>query len=111
MPVIQIVGALAAIAIVAVLAYGRLAVPAAVQRIANLVLLLIAVGIGLWLINTFIPMAESIKAIINIVVVVATCVGVLQSAGLWDRVVAAWNRLTHRPWRTPPPPSQVTHEV
>lgn len=104
MPLIQLVGTLAAIAIVAVLAYGRLAVPAGVRWIANLVLLLIAVGIGLWLINTFIPMAESIKTILNIVVVVATCVGILQSAGLWIELVTWWHRLIHRSWHTPPPP-------
>ena len=62
----------------------------------NLVVMLIVVGVALWLVNRFIPMASSIKAILNIVVVVATCVGVLQSVGLWAELVAAWNRFTHR---------------
>jgi hypothetical protein len=44
---------------------------------------LIIVGIGLWLINRFIPMAGSIKTILNIVVVVSVCVWVLQVTGLW----------------------------
>jgi hypothetical protein len=35
-----------------------------------IVLVLIVVGIGLWLINTYIPMAGSIRAILNAVVVV-----------------------------------------
>ena len=62
----------------------------------NIVLALIVVGVGLWLINTYIPMAGSIKAILNIVVVLATIVGVLQQVGLWGRVVRMWDDLTHR---------------
>lgn len=53
----------------------------------NLVFALIVVGVALWLINRFIPMASSIKTILNIVVVVAVCVFVLQSTGLWGSVV------------------------
>jgi hypothetical protein len=63
------------------------------KRIANLVLMLVVIGIFLWLINTYIPMAGSIKAILNIVVVVGTCVLVLKVAGLWDEVVRVWNNL------------------
>ena len=49
----------------------------------NLVFVLIVVGVALWLINRFIPMASSIKTILNVVVVVAVCVWVLQVTGLW----------------------------
>jgi len=49
----------------------------------NIVIALIIVGLGLWLINRFIPMAGSIKTILNVVVVVAVCVCVLQVTGLW----------------------------
>jgi predicted membrane protein len=52
-----------------------------------IVLVLIVVGIGLWLINTYIPMAGSIRAILNAVVVVAVCVWVLKAVGLWGDVV------------------------
>ncbi len=70
------------------------------RKMINLVLLIIAIGIFLWLINTYVPMARSINAILNIVVVVATCVMVLKVAGLWDDIVRTWNhlighRLTH----------------
>ena len=54
----------------------------------NLVLILIVVGVGLWLINRFIPMASSIKTILNVVVVVAVCVWVLQAVGLWGDVTS-----------------------
>jgi len=52
----------------------------------NLVVALIVVGVALWAINRFIPMASSIKSILNIVVVVAVCVWVLQVTGLWGSV-------------------------
>jgi predicted membrane protein len=54
----------------------------------NLVLVLIVVGVGLWLINRFIPMASSIKSILNVVVVVAVCIWVLQAVGLWSDVTS-----------------------
>ena len=50
--------------------------------LVNLVIALIIVGVALWLINRFIPMASSIKTILNVVVVVAVCVWVLQIAGV-----------------------------
>jgi len=52
-----------------------------------IVLVLIIVGVGLWLINTYVPMARSIKTILNAVVVISVCVWVLKAAGLWTQVV------------------------
>ncbi len=52
----------------------------------NLVVTLIVVGVVLYLINRFIPMASSIKTILNIVVVVAVCIWLLQVTGLWTGV-------------------------
>jgi hypothetical protein len=49
----------------------------------NLVVVLIVVGMALWLINRFIPMASSIKTILNVVVTVVVGVWVLQVTGLW----------------------------
>ena len=43
--------------------------------LVNLVVVLIIVGVGLYLINRYIPMASAIKSILNVVVVVAVCVG------------------------------------
>jgi len=54
----------------------------------NLVVTLILVGVALWLINNYIPMASSIKTILNIVVVVAVVVWVLQATGLWGNVTS-----------------------
>jgi hypothetical protein len=52
----------------------------------NLIVPLVVVGVVLWLINRYIPMANSIKTILNVVVVVVVCVWVLQSVGLWSQV-------------------------
>jgi Flp pilus assembly protein TadB len=50
----------------------------------QLVEVLIVVGVLLWLVNRFIPMAGSVKSILNAVVVIALVVWVLRVAGLWD---------------------------
>jgi hypothetical protein len=54
----------------------------------NIVVILIVVGVALGLINRFIPMASSIKTILNVVVVVVMCVWLLQAAGLWGNVTS-----------------------
>lgn len=54
----------------------------------NIVVALIVVGVALYLINRYIPMASSIKTILNVVVVVAVCVWVLQAAGLWGHMTS-----------------------
>ena len=56
--------------------------------LVNIVIVLIVVGVGLWLINTYIPMASSIKTILNIVVVVAVAIWVLQAVGMWGRITS-----------------------
>lgn len=53
-----------------------------------IVLLLIVVGVGLWVINRYIPMASSIKAILNVVVVIAVCIWVLKAVGVWGDVLS-----------------------
>ena len=84
--------------IIAVLAYltTRIPLPSLARTVVNIALALIAIGIVLWLINNYIPMAASIKAILNIVVVVATCVGILQALGLWNPAVQYFNSLVSR---------------
>jgi predicted membrane protein len=56
--------------------------------LVNIVIALIVVGVALWLINNFIPMAGSIKTILNIVVVIAVGVWVLKAVGMWGRVTS-----------------------
>ena len=54
----------------------------------NIVIALIVVGVALWLINNFIPMAGSIKSILNIVVVVAVAIWVLKAVGMWGHITS-----------------------
>ena len=54
----------------------------------NLVVVLIVVGVALYLINRYIPMASSIKTILNIFVVVCVCIWLLQAVGLWGNVTS-----------------------
>lgn len=48
----------------------------------DIVVTLVIVGVILWLINRFIPMASSIKTILNVVVVVAVIWWLLSILGL-----------------------------
>jgi hypothetical protein len=50
------------------------------------VLTLIVVGVLLWLVNSFIPMAASIKSILNAVVVIVVVVWLLNVFGLLESV-------------------------
>ncbi len=52
----------------------------------NIVVFLMVVGVLLYLVNRYIPMASSIKSILNAVVVIAVVVWVLQAVGLWSGV-------------------------
>jgi len=48
----------------------------------NLVVVLIVVGALLWLVNNYIPMAGSIKTILNAVVVIAVVLWLLKAFGV-----------------------------
>ena len=54
----------------------------------NIVVALIVIGVALWLINNYVPMASGIKTLLNAVVVIAAAVWVLQAFGLWGRVTS-----------------------
>jgi hypothetical protein len=55
-----------------------------ISLLVQVVVVLIVVGVGLWLINRFIPMAGSIKSILNLVVVIFVIVWLLKVFGLWS---------------------------
>ena len=54
--------------------------------LVNVVLTLIVVGVLLWLINRFIPMAGSIKSILNAVVVIVVVLWLLNVFGVLSSV-------------------------
>lgn len=49
----------------------------------TVIITLVVVGLILWLINRYIPMASSIKSILNIVVVIVVIVYLLKVFGIW----------------------------
>jgi hypothetical protein len=53
-----------------------------IMPLVQLVMVLIVIGVLLWLVNSFIPMAGSIKSLLNAVVVIATVVWLLNATGL-----------------------------
>lgn len=52
----------------------------------EIVIVLIIVGVLLSLVNRYIPMASSIRTILNVFVIVVVCVWVLQAMGVWGEV-------------------------
>lgn len=52
----------------------------------EVVIVLIVVGVLLWLINNYIPMAGPIKSILNAVVVIAVVVWLLRVFGFWSYI-------------------------
>ena len=54
--------------------------------IINLVVILIVIGFLLWLVNNYIPMAGSIKNILNIVVVIAVVLWLMKTFGVIDSI-------------------------
>ena len=54
------------------------------MSLVSLVITLIVIGVLLWLINNYIPMDAKIKSILNIVVVVAGVLWLLNLLGLMD---------------------------
>ena len=48
----------------------------------NIIVVLVVVGVALWAINKYIPMAAPIKTILNVVVVIIVCLWLLQVFGI-----------------------------
>ena len=54
--------------------------------LVQLVITLVVVGVILWLINSYIPMQSTIKAILNAVVIIAVVLWLLSAFGLFSSV-------------------------
>ncbi|WP_310497226.1 Thivi_2564 family membrane protein [Sandarakinorhabdus sp.] len=52
----------------------------------NVIVTLVVIGVLLWLINTYVPMAGSIKSILNAVIVIAVVLWLLKVFGLLQGV-------------------------
>jgi hypothetical protein len=58
------------------------------MSLVSLVVVLIVVGLLLWLVNTYIPMDEKIKRVMNVVVLIVVVVWLLQVFGILDSINA-----------------------
>lgn len=52
------------------------------MSLISIVIVLIVVGFLLWLVNNYIPMAGSIKTILNVVVIIAVIIWLLSAVGI-----------------------------
>ena len=52
------------------------------MNLVSIMVVLVVVGMVMWLINTYIPMAAGIKSLLNIVVFIVVLVWLLQGFGL-----------------------------
>ena len=52
------------------------------MTLVNIVVILVVIGLVMWLINTYIPMAGAIKSLLNIVVFALVLIWILQTFGL-----------------------------
>jgi len=48
----------------------------------SLIITLIAIGVLMWLVNTYIPMADPIKKILNVVVIICVVIYLLSAFGV-----------------------------
>lgn len=81
----------AAVALLVIAALALIAADSGSKRrcfmpLVHVLLVLIVVGVLLWLVNTYIPMAGSIKSILNAVVVIVVVLWLLNVFGLMDNL-------------------------
>ncbi len=56
------------------------------MSILTVIIVIVLVGVILWLINTYIPMDQKIKTILNIVVVIILIIWLLRVFGVWGEL-------------------------
>lgn len=59
------------------------------MSLLTILIVLIAIGIILWLINNYLPLDATIKKIINVVVIIAIIIWLLKVFGLWAHLSQA----------------------
>lgn len=52
------------------------------MSLVSLIVVLVVIGVILWLVNTYIPMDQKIKTILNVVIVIAVVLWLLSVFGL-----------------------------
>jgi len=56
------------------------------MSLISLIIVLVVVGVILWLVNSYIPMQDTIKKILNIIVVIAVILWLLSVFGLLGNI-------------------------
>jgi hypothetical protein len=56
------------------------------MTLVGIIVVLVVVGLIMWLINTYIPMAGAIKSLLNIVVFIVVLIWILQTFGLIGQI-------------------------
>lgn len=56
------------------------------MSLISLIIVLVVIGVVLWLVNTYIPMDQKIKTILNVVIVIAVVLWLLTVFGLLGHV-------------------------
>lgn len=56
------------------------------MTLIDIIVILILVGLALWLVNSYIPMAAAIKSLLNVVVFIVVLIWLLQEFGLITQV-------------------------
>lgn len=57
------------------------------SELMNLIAVIVVFGVGLWLINAFIPMPPAIKSLLNVLVLIILVIYILQYFGLIKTVL------------------------
>lgn len=60
--------------------------------IVSILVFLIVIGVILYMVNTYIPMAAPIKMVINVIVVLALCIFLLNMFGFMDYTIPIHRR-------------------
>jgi uncharacterized Tic20 family protein len=66
------------------------------MSIIGLMLILVIIGVGLYLINTYVPMAAPIKTILNVVVIIFVLIWLLSATGLVGPLFGPMNMHPYR---------------
>jgi Fe2+ transport system protein B len=63
--------------------------------IIDLIVILVVIGVLMWLVNSYVPMAEPFKKILNVIVVVAVVLWLLSAFGIfsWGGTIGTRHRV------------------
>jgi hypothetical protein len=63
------------------------------NELLNLIAIIVVFGVGLWLINAFIPMPGAIKSLLNVLVLIVLIIYILQFFGVIKTILPVFKIL------------------